>query len=86
MEVNSRATTGECGKRENRGLCKKQRDPYKYYTHDQSLRLVNQSYVGSEISEMLQLPPRLDKFWPNRGITGQSGTIRARSTVLYGVV
>ena len=34
---------------------KKQRDLYKYI-HDQSVRLMNEGYVGSEIAEMIQLP------------------------------
>jgi alkyl sulfatase BDS1-like metallo-beta-lactamase superfamily hydrolase len=35
-----------------------QRDMY-LYLHDQTLRLINQGYVGSEIAEMLEMPPAL---------------------------
>jgi alkyl sulfatase BDS1-like metallo-beta-lactamase superfamily hydrolase len=58
---------------------KKQRDLYKY-THDQSVRLLNQGYVGSEIAEMIKLPPELDQFWPNRGYYG---TLRHNSRAVY---
>ena len=58
---------------------KKQRDLYKYI-HDQSVRLMNQGYVGSEIAEMIALPPELDTFWPNRGYYG---TLRHNSRAVY---
>lgn len=58
---------------------KKQRDLYKY-THDQSVRLMNEGYTGEEISEMIQLPPELDRFWPNRGYYG---TLRHNSRAVY---
>lgn len=58
---------------------KKQRDLYKY-THDQSVRLMNQGYTGSEISEMIELPPELGNFWPNRGYYG---TLRHNSRAVY---
>ncbi|WP_373973830.1 MBL fold metallo-hydrolase [Chitinibacter sp. SCUT-21] len=58
---------------------KKQRDLYKY-THDQSVRLMNQGYTGEEISEMIQLPPELNNFWPNRGYYG---TLRHNSRAVY---
>lgn len=58
---------------------KKQRDLYKY-THDQSVRLMNQGYTGEEISEMITLPPELDDFWPNRGYYG---TLRHNSRAVY---
>ena len=35
-----------------------QRDLYAYL-HDQTLRLINQGYVHSEIAEMIELPPEL---------------------------
>ena len=54
---------------------KKQRDLYKY-THDQSVRLMNQGYTGEEISEMIRLPAELNNFWPNRG---HYGTLRHNS-------
>jgi len=58
---------------------KKQRDMYKYM-HDQTVNLMNKGYTGSEIAEMIQLPPELDKFWPNRGYYG---TLRHNSRAIY---
>jgi len=58
---------------------KKQRDLYKY-THDQSVNLMNKGYTGTEISEMIQLPPELDQFWPNRGYYG---SLRHNSRAIY---
>lgn len=46
-----------------------QRDLYAYL-HDQTLRLLNQGYVGSEIAEMIQLPPAIENRWFNRGYYG----------------
>ncbi len=48
---------------------KKQRDLYKYI-HDQSVNLMNKGYTGIEISNMVKLPPELDKQWYNRGYYG----------------
>jgi alkyl sulfatase BDS1-like metallo-beta-lactamase superfamily hydrolase len=47
----------------------KQRDLYKYI-HDQSVRLMNEGYTGIEISNMVKLPPELDKEWYSRGYYG----------------
>ncbi|WP_105901244.1 alkyl/aryl-sulfatase [Vibrio gangliei] len=58
---------------------KKQRDIYKY-THDQSVRLMNQGYVGSEIAEMITLPDSLEKNWSTRGYYG---TLRHNSRAVY---
>jgi alkyl sulfatase BDS1-like metallo-beta-lactamase superfamily hydrolase len=58
---------------------KKQRDLYKYI-HDQSVRLMNQGYVGTEIAEMLEFPPELGRYWPNRGYYG---TLRHNSRAVY---
>ncbi|UPW17531.1 MBL fold metallo-hydrolase [Agarivorans sp. TSD2052] len=58
---------------------KKQRDIYKF-THDQSVRLMNQGYNGEEISEMLTLPPELENNWPTRGYYG---TLRHNSRAVY---
>ena len=58
---------------------KKQRDLYKY-THDQSVNLMNKGYIGSEIAEMIQLPPELENFWPNRGYYG---SLRHNSRAVY---
>ncbi|MGR5048065.1 alkyl/aryl-sulfatase [Photobacterium damselae] len=58
---------------------KKQRDIYKYI-HDQSVRLMNQGYVGSEISEMITLPSELENNWSTRGYYG---TLRHNSRAVY---
>lgn len=58
---------------------KRQRDLYKY-THDQSVRLMNHGYIGSEIAEEIELPPELDNFWPGRGYYG---TLRHNSRAVY---
>lgn len=46
-----------------------QRDLYAYL-HDQTLRLINQGYTGSEIAEMLKLPAGLDQQWYTRDYYG----------------
>ncbi|MGN8247349.1 alkyl/aryl-sulfatase [Cellulomonas soli] len=46
-----------------------QRDLY-LYLHDQTVRLINQGYVGSEIAEMLTLPAALENAWHARGYYG----------------
>ena len=46
-----------------------QRDLYSY-VHDQTLRLINQGFVGAEIAEMLQLPPALEAAWHTHGYYG----------------
>jgi alkyl sulfatase BDS1-like metallo-beta-lactamase superfamily hydrolase len=48
---------------------KKHRDMYKYL-HDQSVNLMNKGYTGIEISNMVKMPPELDKQWYNRGYYG----------------
>jgi alkyl sulfatase BDS1-like metallo-beta-lactamase superfamily hydrolase len=48
-----------------------QRDLYAYL-HDQTLRLINAGYVGSEIAEVLELPPGLDKAWHTHGYYGSA--------------
>ncbi|MEO1847680.1 MAG: alkyl sulfatase dimerization domain-containing protein, partial [Pseudomonadota bacterium] len=58
---------------------KKQRDIYKF-THDQSVRLMNQGYNGEEISEMIELPPALENNWATRGYYG---TLRHNSRAVY---
>lgn len=57
----------------------KQRDVYKYI-HDQSVRLMNEGYVGTEISEALKLPPELANYWPNRGYWG---TVKHNTRAVY---
>lgn len=46
-----------------------QRDLYAYL-HDQTLRLLNQGFTGTEIAEMLELPPALENAWNTRGYYG----------------
>jgi len=46
-----------------------QRDLYGYI-HDQSVRLMNRGYVGSEIAEAIELPPALEREWHCRGYYG----------------
>lgn len=46
-----------------------QRDMYSYL-HDQTLRLMNQGYVGSEIAEMLEMPPAMEAAWHTHGYYG----------------
>jgi alkyl sulfatase BDS1-like metallo-beta-lactamase superfamily hydrolase len=46
-----------------------QRDLYAYL-HDQTLRLMNQGHIGSEIAETLQMPPGLDDQWHTHGYYG----------------
>ena len=58
---------------------KKQRDLYKYM-HDQTVNLMNKGYIGSEIAEMIQLPPELENYWPNRGYYG---SLRHNARAIY---
>jgi len=58
---------------------KKQRDLYKYI-HDQSVNLLNKGYTGVELSNMIQLPDEIGKFWPNRGYYG---TLKHNSRAVY---
>jgi alkyl sulfatase BDS1-like metallo-beta-lactamase superfamily hydrolase len=46
-----------------------QRDLY-LFLHDQTLRLINQGFVGAEIAERIELPPALDAAWHGRGYYG----------------
>ena len=46
-----------------------QRDLYAYL-HDQTLRMLNQGYVGAEIAEQFVLPPALENAWHARGYYG----------------
>ncbi|MCR3718363.1 MULTISPECIES: alkyl/aryl-sulfatase [Prauserella salsuginis group] len=46
-----------------------QRDLYAYQ-HDQTLRLLNQGYVGTEIAEILEPPPGLVDAWHTHGYYG----------------
>ncbi len=57
----------------------KQRDMYKF-THDESVRLMNQGFNGEEISEMIVFPPELEDNWATRGYYG---TLRHNSRAVY---
>lgn len=46
-----------------------QRDMY-LYLHDQTLRMINQGYTGSEIAELLETPPALARQWHTHGYYG----------------
>jgi len=46
-----------------------QRDMY-LYLHDQTLRMINQGLVGTEIAEAMQLPPALVAAWHTHGYYG----------------
>jgi alkyl sulfatase BDS1-like metallo-beta-lactamase superfamily hydrolase len=48
---------------------RQQRDLYAFL-HDQTLRLLNQGYVPSEIAEMIEVPPALDAQWHTHGYYG----------------
>lgn len=47
----------------------RQRDLYAYL-HDQTLRLLNQGWTGTEIAETLQMPPALEQAWHTHGYYG----------------
>lgn len=57
----------------------KQRDLYKFI-HDQSVNLMNKGYVGTEIADMIKLPPELERPWYNRGYYG---TVKHNSRAVY---
>src|SRR5262249_60285515 len=46
-----------------------QRDTYGYL-HDQTLRMLNQGYNGTEIAERIQMPPAIEQKWYNHGYYG----------------
>ncbi|MFJ8061372.1 alkyl/aryl-sulfatase [Streptomyces sp. NPDC096142] len=46
-----------------------QRDVYAYL-HDQTLRMLNQGLTGSEIAELMELPPTLERAWHTHGYYG----------------
>lgn len=47
----------------------KQRDAVKYL-HDQTLRMLNQGYIGEQIADLIQLPPSLASCWHLRNYYG----------------
>lgn len=57
----------------------KQRDMYKF-THDQTVRMMNQGLTPDEIAEALELPPSLSGEWYNRGFYG---TLSHNSKAVY---
>ena len=50
-------------------LMTQQRDLYAFL-HDQTLRLMNQGLVGSEIAEVIEMPPALEAAWHTHGYYG----------------
>ncbi|GAA5012144.1 alkyl/aryl-sulfatase [Actinopolymorpha pittospori] len=46
-----------------------QRDLYAYL-HDQTVRMLNRGHTGSEIAELIQLPPALEAAWHTHGYYG----------------
>jgi len=60
-----------------RAYLARQRDAYKFL-HDQTVRLMNHGYVGSEIAEMIKLPPSLAQDWSVHSFYGmQKHNVRA---------
>ncbi|MEU8308505.1 alkyl sulfatase dimerization domain-containing protein [Actinomadura sp. NPDC048955] len=57
------------GTRELTAFLSQQRDLYAYI-HDQTLRMLNQGHTGTEIAEMIQMPPALDRAWHTHGYYG----------------
>lgn len=57
------------GHDEAKTLLRQQRDLYQYL-HDQTLRLLNCGLTGSEIAEVLELPPALEASWHAHGYYG----------------
>jgi alkyl sulfatase BDS1-like metallo-beta-lactamase superfamily hydrolase len=58
--------------RDNIGaFLREQRDLYGYL-HDQTLRLLNQGYTGTEAAEMIEMPPGLDAAWHTHGYYGSA--------------
>ena len=66
------APLADLGLRQHRHVPQaEQRDLYAYL-HDQTLRLMNQGYVGTEIAEMVEMPPGLDEAWHTHGYYGSA--------------
>jgi len=57
------------GGSEIRRFLGEQRDGIKYM-HDQTLRLMSHGYVPSEIANIIEFPPALDRLWHLRGYYG----------------
>ncbi|WP_407563164.1 alkyl/aryl-sulfatase [Streptomyces sp. 184] len=57
------------GQEAMRGFLTEQRDLYAYL-HDQTLRLANQGHTGTEIAEIIEMPPSLAASWHTHGYYG----------------
>jgi alkyl sulfatase BDS1-like metallo-beta-lactamase superfamily hydrolase len=57
------------GREEMRTFLSEQRDLYAYL-HDQTLRLANQGHTGTEIAEIIEMPPSLAASWHTHGYYG----------------
>ena len=57
------------GRERIRSFLSLQRDLYAYL-HDQTLRYINRGYTGTEIAELVELPPALQNAWHTRGYYG----------------
>ncbi|AUH44564.1 alkyl/aryl-sulfatase [Streptomyces sp. CMB-StM0423] len=57
------------GQEAMRDFLTEQRDLYAYL-HDQTLRLANQGYTGTEIAEIIEMPPSLAAAWHTHGYYG----------------
>ncbi|MFF0729546.1 alkyl/aryl-sulfatase [Streptomyces sp. NPDC004134] len=57
------------GQRAMHDFLTEQRDLYAYL-HDQTLRLANQGYTGTEIAEIIEMPPSLAAAWHTHGYYG----------------
>jgi len=55
------------------------RDAYKFI-HDQTVRLMNKGHTGTEIGNMLELPPELARSWFNRN---HYGTVSFNARAVY---
>ncbi|KAB2371547.1 alkyl/aryl-sulfatase [Actinomadura montaniterrae] len=57
------------GTRELTDFLSEQRDLYAYI-HDQTLRMLNQGRTGTEIAELIEMPPALERAWHTHGYYG----------------
>ncbi|WBB60977.1 MBL fold metallo-hydrolase [Streptomyces sp. WMMC500] len=57
------------GQEAMRDFLAEQRDLYAYL-HDQTLRLANQGHTGTEIAEIIEMPPSLAAAWHTHGFYG----------------
>src|ERR1700749_464415 len=57
------------GRDETSRFLAEQRDLYGYL-HVQTLRLLNKGLTGSEIAEVMEVPPALDAVWHTHGYYG----------------